>query len=241
MKKNSLGKMDSFDCILPDYGRRKLLTYADSIKELADTFRETEQGEIKGNTARTEDRKDYLWKRKIAENNPNAHKIINITLNALLLCLRNASNFSGKKHFIFSTKEFRLSTKKQKLSQDFSAPSIEICRIPLKDGRIEFCFYSYKLRKHLWRKFIAPEPGKKEKWNWYYINTVQIPSAAEKIEFAVHSDWFVMPTPVFSKLRKENSHTGSWKIFARMKFEGERVLLDSIAFSAEKNQCSEKN
>ncbi|MBR7139724.1 MAG: DUF4838 domain-containing protein [Lentisphaeria bacterium] len=149
--------------------------------------------------------------------------------------------FSGKKHFIFRTKEFRLSTKKQKLSQDFSAPSIEICRIPLKDGRIEFCFYSYKLRKHLWRKFIAPEPGKKEKWNWYYINTVQIPSAAEKIEFAVHSDWFVMPTPVFSKLRKENSHTGSWKIFARMKFEGERVLLDSIAFSAEKNQCSEKN
>ena len=60
MKKNSLGKMDSFDCILPDYGRRKLLTYADSIKELADTFRETEQGEIKENTARTEDRKDYL-------------------------------------------------------------------------------------------------------------------------------------------------------------------------------------
>ncbi|MBP3603422.1 MAG: SpoIIE family protein phosphatase [Lachnospiraceae bacterium] len=68
MKKNSLGKMDSFDCILPDYGRRKLLTYADSIKELADTFRETEQGEIKENTARTEDRKDYLWQRKLAEN-----------------------------------------------------------------------------------------------------------------------------------------------------------------------------
>ncbi len=68
MKKNSLGKMDSFDCILPDYGRRKLLTYADSIQELADTFQETEKDNLGDYDVKTEERNDYLWQRKLAEN-----------------------------------------------------------------------------------------------------------------------------------------------------------------------------
>ena len=38
MKKNMADQNDSFESILPEYGRRKLLTYADSIRDLADTF-----------------------------------------------------------------------------------------------------------------------------------------------------------------------------------------------------------
>ena len=43
MKKNMADQNDSFESILPEYGRRKLLTYADSIRDLADTFKETEK------------------------------------------------------------------------------------------------------------------------------------------------------------------------------------------------------
>lgn len=68
MKKNMIGKMDSFDCILPDYGRRKLLTYADSIKELADAFREAEGEGKECSNANIENRNDYLWQRKFSEN-----------------------------------------------------------------------------------------------------------------------------------------------------------------------------
>lgn len=68
MKKNAENGRDSFDRILPDYGRRRLLTYADSIRELADTFKE-----IKGETETAEnilkeDRKEYIWQRRLHEN-----------------------------------------------------------------------------------------------------------------------------------------------------------------------------
>lgn len=39
MKKQILGEREEFNSILPEYGRRKLLTYADSIRELAESFR----------------------------------------------------------------------------------------------------------------------------------------------------------------------------------------------------------
>ena len=42
MKKQISGEREEFNSILPEYGRRKLLTYADSIRELANSFREND-------------------------------------------------------------------------------------------------------------------------------------------------------------------------------------------------------
>lgn len=66
MKKNIVNGMDSFECILPDYGRRRLLTCADSIRELADTFQETEKEQQM--TENREDRSEYIWQKKLEEN-----------------------------------------------------------------------------------------------------------------------------------------------------------------------------
>jgi stage II sporulation protein E len=68
MKKNAENGRESFDSILPDYGRRKLLTYADSIRELADTFKETKGQEKTGEDIPVPDRNDYIWQRKLLEN-----------------------------------------------------------------------------------------------------------------------------------------------------------------------------
>lgn len=68
MKKNIENGRDSFDSILPEYGRRKLLTYADSIRELADTFKETEREKDSGEEIPREDRNEYIWQRKLLEN-----------------------------------------------------------------------------------------------------------------------------------------------------------------------------
>lgn len=68
MKKNIENGRDSFDSILPEYGRRKLLTYADSIRELADTFKETEGEKSSGEEIPREDRNEYIWQRKLLEN-----------------------------------------------------------------------------------------------------------------------------------------------------------------------------
>jgi len=68
MKKSVTNGRDSFDSILPDYGRKKLLTCADSIRELADTFRGTEQDVISEQYKETEDRRDFLWQKKLSEN-----------------------------------------------------------------------------------------------------------------------------------------------------------------------------
>lgn len=76
MKKNVSNGKDSFESILPEYGRRRLLTYADSIRELADTFMET-KGEEDKETGKTQEqiqetlpekRNDYIWRRKLLEN-----------------------------------------------------------------------------------------------------------------------------------------------------------------------------
>ncbi|MGN1180344.1 MAG: SpoIIE family protein phosphatase [Suilimivivens sp.] len=68
MKRNAENGRDSFDSILPEYGRRKLLTYADSIRDLADTFKETENEMQDMESALQVDRNDYIWQRKLLEN-----------------------------------------------------------------------------------------------------------------------------------------------------------------------------
>ena len=67
MKKDVINGKDSFDSILPEYGRRKLLTYADSIRELADSFMETKEDDNADKTL-PENRNDYIWRRKLLEN-----------------------------------------------------------------------------------------------------------------------------------------------------------------------------
>ncbi|MBQ8041240.1 MAG: hypothetical protein IJ274_15475, partial [Lachnospiraceae bacterium] len=66
MKKNMVNGMNSFECILPDYGRRRLITCADSIRELADTFQEKEKEQPEAE--KTEDRNEYIWQKKLSEN-----------------------------------------------------------------------------------------------------------------------------------------------------------------------------
>ena len=66
MKKQSLGEREELGSILPEYGRRKLLTYADSIRELADSFKETEQ--IQRDGGKNQDRRDYVWQKRLNEN-----------------------------------------------------------------------------------------------------------------------------------------------------------------------------
>ena len=68
MKKNVTNGKDSFESILPEYGRRKLLTYADSIRELADSFMETKNESDCIENDFQETRNDYIWRRKLLEN-----------------------------------------------------------------------------------------------------------------------------------------------------------------------------
>jgi len=66
MKKNMESARNSFESILPDYGRRRLMNCADSISELADTFQETEnEQQIPEQTG---DRNEYIWQKKLSEN-----------------------------------------------------------------------------------------------------------------------------------------------------------------------------
>lgn len=50
--------------LLPDYGRSRLLTYADSFRELAETFEEMPEKE----TEEEMDRQEMLWQRKLKDN-----------------------------------------------------------------------------------------------------------------------------------------------------------------------------
>ncbi len=68
MKKNMVNGKEAFDSILPDYGRRRLLTCADSIRELANTFGDAQEETEKACGTGTEDRREYLWEKKLAEN-----------------------------------------------------------------------------------------------------------------------------------------------------------------------------
>ncbi len=68
MKKQSLGEREEFGNILPEYGRRKLLTYADSIRELADSFKDTRGSVGEGQAREVQDRRDYIWQKRLCEN-----------------------------------------------------------------------------------------------------------------------------------------------------------------------------
>ena len=65
MKNREADDRDDFESILPEYGRRKLLTCAESIRELAESFQETrENREI----LPEESRNDFLCQRRLFEN-----------------------------------------------------------------------------------------------------------------------------------------------------------------------------
>lgn len=66
MKKQLTNGEIPFDSVLPEYGRKKLLMYADSFRDLANTFTEVQQQEK--SEVRAEDRQEYLWKRRLLEN-----------------------------------------------------------------------------------------------------------------------------------------------------------------------------
>lgn len=68
MKRQNLGEREEFGNILPEYGRRKLLTYADSIRELADSFRDTRVERTSGQKKEVQDRRDYIWQKRLCEN-----------------------------------------------------------------------------------------------------------------------------------------------------------------------------
>ncbi len=65
MKKQSISGDTSFDSILPEYGRKKLLMYADSFRDLANTFLDIQKEE---ETEPTGDRQEYIWKKRLVEN-----------------------------------------------------------------------------------------------------------------------------------------------------------------------------
>lgn len=62
-RRQGYGKENEKTILLPEYGKQKLLTYAESFKELANTF----QGAISGGE-NTQDRENYLWHRRLMEN-----------------------------------------------------------------------------------------------------------------------------------------------------------------------------
>lgn len=68
MKRQISGEREAFNSILPEYGRRKLLTYADSIRELAESFKETESGRAGLSEEAGADRRDYIWQKRLNEN-----------------------------------------------------------------------------------------------------------------------------------------------------------------------------
>lgn len=68
MKKQTFSEKETFTGILPDYGRRKLLTYADSIRELAESFRENKPEDAEDPEKIGVDRRDFIWQKRLLEN-----------------------------------------------------------------------------------------------------------------------------------------------------------------------------
>ncbi len=66
MKKQLMNGEAPFDSILPEYGKKRLLMYADSFRDLANTFTDIQKPEVRGESAG--DRQEYLWKRRLLEN-----------------------------------------------------------------------------------------------------------------------------------------------------------------------------
>lgn len=63
MKKQAEIKEDNIVAIIPEYGRQKLLGYAESFRDLAELFEE-EEAEI---SPEDKDRQEYLWQKKLYE------------------------------------------------------------------------------------------------------------------------------------------------------------------------------
>lgn len=69
MKKQPDVEKESFASILPDYGKRKLMTYAESIRELASNLEDSGNGEgMDKDGSSVVDRKDALWQKRLLEN-----------------------------------------------------------------------------------------------------------------------------------------------------------------------------
>ena len=66
MRKQAEVKDDNKIAIIPEYGRQRLLNYAESFRDLADLFEEDGIGDQDGINA--DNRRDYLWQRKLQEN-----------------------------------------------------------------------------------------------------------------------------------------------------------------------------
>lgn len=67
MRKQLVNGDAPFDSVLPEYGRKKLLMYADSFRDLANTFTDMQKTEAEPAEA-VSDRQEYLWRRRISEN-----------------------------------------------------------------------------------------------------------------------------------------------------------------------------
>ena len=65
MKRQLEIRDDSRIEIIPEYGRQKLLTYAESFRDLADLFEEEDEQE---QTLEPTDRQEYLWQKRLQEN-----------------------------------------------------------------------------------------------------------------------------------------------------------------------------
>ena len=68
MKKQAEVRDDNIVTIIPEYGRQRLLSYAESFRDLADLFEGEEDSSDSDETGMIEDRQDYLWQRKLQEN-----------------------------------------------------------------------------------------------------------------------------------------------------------------------------
>lgn len=68
MKKQLSEKETQETALLPEYGRKKLLTYADSFMRLAKSFYGMEIGETQEGTDVKTSRETYLWQKRLMEN-----------------------------------------------------------------------------------------------------------------------------------------------------------------------------
>lgn len=68
MRKQVQVRDDNRITIIPEYGRQRLLNYAESFRDLADLFEEEEGTGAGAVAGQAEDRRDYLWQRKLQEN-----------------------------------------------------------------------------------------------------------------------------------------------------------------------------
>lgn len=68
MRKQAEVKDDNRITIIPEYGRQRLLSFAESFRDLADLFEGDEEEPDIGNNISADDRRDYLLQRKLQEN-----------------------------------------------------------------------------------------------------------------------------------------------------------------------------